>query len=68
MLFAFSDDDSWEDQALAAQKDDKRMEAFLRQNRRFILGCASKTVRRFVTESADEWSIALTAFHEAVLC
>ena len=66
MLFAFSGGDSLEDQALAAQKDEKRMDAFLRQNRRFILGCASKTVKRFVTESDDEWSVALIAFHEAV--
>ena len=66
MLFAIHTGDSPEAQALAARKDEKRMDAFLRQNRRFILGCASKTLRRFVTESDDEWSIALIAFHEAV--
>ena len=66
MLFAFSAGSSPEAEALAARRDEQRMEAFLRRNRRFILGCASKTVKRFVTESDDEWSVALIAFHEAV--
>ena len=66
MLFSLHIGDSPEAQALAARKDEKRMDSFLRQNRRFILGYASKTVKRFVTESDDEWSIALIAFHEAV--
>ena len=32
----------------------------------FILRCASKTCRRFITESDDEYEIALVAFCEAV--
>ena len=66
MLFALPVIESPEALALAAQTDERKMDAFLRQNRRFILGCASKTVKRFVTESDDEWSVALIAFHEAV--
>ena len=66
VLFAPTKTESPETQALAAQGDERRMDELLRQNRRFILGCASKTARRFITESDDEWSIALIAFHEAV--
>lgn len=66
VLFAPTRAESPEKQALAAQTDEGKMDELLRQSRRFILGCASKTARRFVTESDDEWSIALIAFHEAV--
>ena len=66
MLFAFNTAESPAAPVLAARQDERKMEELLRQNRRFILGCASKTVRRFVTESDDEWSVALIAFHEAV--
>ena len=66
MLFVFDADAKLNNDALLAKTDDDRMDAFIRQNRRFILGCAHKTTHRFVTESDDEWSIALIAFHEAV--
>ncbi len=67
MLFVFDGNEKLNQDALHAKKDDGRMDAFLRQNKRFILGCAHKTLHRFVTESDDEWSIALIAFHEAVM-
>ena len=38
----------------------------VRSNNRFILRCASKVCRRFITESDDEYEIALVAFCEAV--
>ena len=66
MLFAFDANEKLNRDALQAKQSDERMDAFIRQNKRFILGCAYKTVRRFVTESDDEWSVALIAFHEAV--
>ena len=66
MLFVFDADAKMNNDALRARQDEERMDAFIRQNRRFILGCAHKTLHRFVSESDDEWSIALIAFHEAV--
>ena len=67
MLFVFDANAQVNNDALRARGDEERMEEFIRQNRRFILGCAHKTLRRFVTESDDEWSVALIAFHEAVM-
>lgn len=53
-------------EALEAQRDEALLNKFIEKNRRFILSCAYKTVGHFVTESDDEWSVALIAFHEAV--
>ena len=36
-----------------------------RRRRGFLLRCASRTARRFITESDDEYAIALTALYEA---
>lgn len=66
MFFVIDADTQLNTDALRAREDDGRLDAFIRKNRRFILGCAYKTVRHFVSESDDEWSIALIAFHEAV--
>jgi len=66
MLFAIDAETKRNRDALAARADETRLEDFIRQNRRFILGVAYKTVHRFVSESDDEWSVALIAFHEAV--
>lgn len=53
-------------EALAAKGSEKLLNEFIGSSRRFILNCASRTMRRFVTDSDDEYSIALLAFHEAV--
>ena len=49
-----------------ARKNDQLREQFIQQNKKFILGCAYKAVKHFVTESDDEWSVALIAFNEAI--
>ena len=41
-------------------------ERLLAENELFILHTAQKTVGRRITRSDDEWSIALSAFWEAV--
>ena len=51
---------------LAAKSDERILEKLIDQNKHHILRCASQTVGRFVTDSDDEWSISLLAFHEAV--
>ena len=55
-----------EGQVLNARHDDIALERLVIENKRFILRCASKTCRRFITESDDEYEVALLAFWEAV--
>ncbi len=52
--------------AVQAANDVHLMDSFVEQNELFILRCASAVVHRYVTKSNDEWSIALSAFSEAV--
>ena len=54
------------DDALQAQANEEAMNRFIQQNKRFILAAAYRSVNHFVTESDDEYSIAMIAFHEAV--
>ncbi len=49
-----------------AGQDESAFENLIQLNKNFILSTAYRTVHRYVTESDDEWSIALIAFHEAV--
>ena len=66
MLLTSGAEDRLSMEALAARDDERRLEAFIRENKRYILSCAYKTTHRFIDESDDEWSVALIAFHEAV--
>ena len=52
--------------AIASKKSEDSFYTFARDNHRFIIMCACITCRRRITESDDEWSIALVAFYEAV--
>ena len=55
------------DQAAAeAARDEESLNRFVAENRRFIMRCASRTCRRFITESDDEYEVALVAFVEAI--
>jgi len=58
--------DDLDAEVLAARKDARRLNNLIDGSRRFILGCASRASGRFLTESDDEWSVALLAFSEAV--
>ena len=52
--------------AMQARNDEILLNNFIESNRHFILASAYRAVGHFVTESDDEYSIALMAFHEAV--
>ena len=54
------------EQALAAGQSRDVEDGFIAQNKRFILRCASKHTNKFVTDSDDEWSVAMIAFSEAL--
>ncbi|MCR4585803.1 MAG: RNA polymerase sigma-I factor [Lachnospiraceae bacterium] len=58
--------DELSSRALTAKADEAVLEAFIQENKAFILGTASRTMKRYVTDSDDEWSVALIAFDEAV--
>ena len=58
--------DDLRDQVLAAKTNDGKLGILVEENKQWILQCASQTVHRYVTDSDDEWSIALLAFSEAV--
>ena len=55
-----------EQDVLRANEDENALADLIEANRSFILRCASETVHRYITDSDDEWSIALLAFSEAV--
>ena len=46
--------------------DSQQLEEFIKQHEFFILQKASKFAKRYVSKNDDEWSIALTAFSEAI--
>ena len=51
--------------ALEAVKTEEGRNAFITQNEKFIIGCANRFTKRYITKSDDEWSIALIAFSNA---
>jgi RNA polymerase sigma factor len=52
--------------AVEAAADERKLDRFLEQNEAYIIKCASKTARRYLTKSDEEWSLAQIAFTEAV--
>ncbi len=54
--------------ARESQNNPARREQFIDDYAAFILSCAAKAVGRSVSKSDDEWSIALSAFNEAIDC
>ena len=58
--------DIYDGKAVAAKTNENDLNEMVQENISFILRCASKTCRRFITESDDEYEVALVAFCEAV--
>lgn len=52
--------------AIRAKSDSVYMERFLTEYEHFILHAAQKTMGKYITKSDDQWSISLSAFHEAI--
>ena len=52
--------------AARARHSETDLTNLVRRHNSFILCCASKTCKRFITESDDEYEVALVAFCEAV--
>lgn len=58
--------DIFDEKAVAAKTNENALNELVRENNSFILCCASKTCRRYITQSDDEYEVALVAFCEAV--
>lgn len=49
-----------------AKQDKVYCESLIAEFEPYILRTASKAAKRFITKSDDEWSVSLSAFHEAI--
>ena len=54
------------EKALEAALTEEGRSAFITQNEKYIISCASRFTKRYITKSDDEWSIALIAFSNAI--
>ena len=52
--------------AITAKSDERCFEELVRSRKAWILRVASDASKHYISDGDDEWSIALTAFHEAV--
>lgn len=55
-----------DENAIQAQADNQYLEEFIKEYEVFILHTAHKSAGRYITKRDDQWSVALSAFHEAV--
>jgi len=53
-------------EALAAKTDELALENLIESHKQWMLSIASDVTHRYITDSDDEWSVALMAFSEAV--
>lgn len=51
---------------LDARDNEEALELLIEKDKSFIKGTACKVVGRFISESDDEWSVALIAYNEAL--
>lgn len=57
---------SVEQQVMEAKENDAKFTRLVEENKDFILKTAGNACKHYVDTSSDEWSIALSAFYEAV--
>lgn len=55
-----------DENVLKAQQDKQYLEEFIKEYEVFILHTAHKRAGQYITKRDDQWSVALSAFHEAV--
>ncbi len=54
------------EEVLQAVQTEAGRNSFITRNEKFIISCASRFTKRYITKSDDEWSIALIAFSNAM--
>ncbi|MEL7657030.1 MAG: sigma factor, partial [Bacillota bacterium] len=55
-----------DENAIQAKNNEQYIEEFIKEYEVFILHTAHKSAGKYITKRDDQWSIALSAFHEAV--
>lgn len=55
-----------DEMAVKAVTDERTFSDLVESQRRFLINCAFKVTKRYITDNDDEWSITLIAFSEAV--
>ena len=55
-----------EQEVIAAKTDEQALNNLVESHKQWILRCASEAAHRYITDSDDEWSVALLAFLAAV--
>ncbi|MGD9568324.1 MAG: RNA polymerase subunit sigma [Sedimentibacter sp.] len=55
-----------DNKALMAKNDKNYTDIFLKEYEFFILKTANNVIGKYVTKSDDQWSVSLSAFHEAI--
>jgi len=55
-----------DEKAILAANDDKLFSEFVHDQKHFIINCSYRATHKYITQSDDEWSIALIAFTQAV--
>lgn len=55
-----------EQEVIAAKTDEQALNSLVESHKPWILRCASEAAHRYITDSDDEWSVALLAFLAAV--
>lgn len=55
-----------DDLAVLAAKDETQLNRLIEENEALLIDCAFKDLKRYITKSDDEWSVALSAFVQAV--
>ncbi len=58
--------DDFSRDAIEAKNNPDKLDFFIQKNNKFIKQCAFRSVGRFITESDEEYSVALRAFYEAI--
>ncbi len=52
--------------AVLARNDPNKLNLFIQNNNKFIKKCAYKVIGRYISDSDEEYSVAIRAFYEAV--
>lgn len=56
-----------DNEALEAKKDEEKLGCFIKKNKAFIINCAYKQTKKYITVSDDEYSVSLSAFSDAII-
>lgn len=56
-----------DDMAIEAAADKEKLEEFVNNYKPFIIKCASKYSKKYISLGDDEYSIALNAFYDSII-